>query len=387
MPYHDLNLTYTSDTRSLNYTIAFAEELGYGTIALTTTITGKLPSAPPVLNLEPLQKAHPNVTLLSRLTLPISDPSQNHRLSQFSAAFSLLALRPQNEKALQLACTSLDCDLISLDLSARLPFILKFKTLSAALQRGIRFEIAYSPSLSGGSDAKRNLIAGATSLIRATRARGIVISSEARNALGLRGPHDVMNLCQVWGLEQAKGKEAVCEEAAKVVRLATLRRQSYRGVITVIDGGGRPPQRPVGTEAAKLPIQADIAATVQVAVEHPATATAASNGVKRKASTSSPAQHQAEAAYTPASTAAASSAAADENGTPLSKREQKRRAKKARLEGSGSNGDNGRGSQSHSERQPKAKDSAADGNFSIRHETSGGTGAKQKQQKRNSVKS
>ena len=366
MPYHDLNIAYNNDARALNHTLSFAEELGYSTIALATTITGKLPSAPPTLNLQSIRDGHPNLTLLTRLTLPISDPSQNHRLSQFSSAFSLLAVRPLNEKALQLACTSLECDIISLDFTTRLPFILKFKTLSAALQRGIRFEINYSPSLVSGSDAKRNLIAGSTSLIRATRGRGIIISSEARTALGLRGPHDVMNLCQIWGLEQARGKEAVCEEPGKVVRLAELKRHSYRGVITVVDGGGRSTvnTESVSTEAAKQPAQVAEAAT--------------NNGVKRKASTSSLTPHGQSAATSTAVTPSSAGTPVDEDSKSLSKREQKRRAKKARLEGYLGTKDSGlNGSGSQAEGQARVGEEAK---FPLRHESlGGGKGAKQKQ--------
>jgi len=115
--------------------------------------------------------------------------------------------------------------------------------MAAALQRGIRFEMCYSGGVMGATtEARRNLISGATALIRATRGRGIIISSEAKSGLELRGPWDVVNLAAVWGLSQERGKEAVCEEARKVVRLARLKRQSFRGVVDVIYGGAAPKQ-------------------------------------------------------------------------------------------------------------------------------------------------
>jgi ribonuclease P/MRP protein subunit RPP1 len=370
MPYHDLALPYTPDTRSLSTTLSFAAELGYTTLALTTTlpVSGKLPSKPPTIDLSPFSAAHPDLMLLTRLTLPLSDPSQNHRLPEFSAAFSLLALRPLTEKTLQLACTSLDCDIISLDLSQRLPCLLKFSTLSAALQRGIRFEIAYSPALTGDSNSKRNLIAGATSLIRATRGRGVIVSSEAKSALGLRGPHDVMNLCQVWGAEQARGKEALCEEAGKVVRLAELKRRSYRGVITVVDGVGQKTVEGPAKEAA-------LAGQPVVA--------GASNGVKRKASTSSVAHdhlvHSTAGAITSSSAPPGTAAETDADGKPLSKRELKRRAKKARLEGYVSSGKEG-GQMAQEKSQAEAQGKASEGNgFPVKHETLDREMAKQKE--------
>lgn len=145
-----------------------------------------------------------------------------------------------NDKALQQACMTLDCDIISLDFSTRLPYHFKHKMLASAISRGIRFEICYSAALAGGADARRYLITNATALIRTTRGRGIIISSEARRALGCRAPWDVINLASVWGLKQERGKEAVCEEARKVVVRARMVRQSWRGAVEVKYGGEVP---------------------------------------------------------------------------------------------------------------------------------------------------
>jgi ribonuclease P/MRP protein subunit RPP1 len=236
MPFYDLNVPNDLNGQTLSRTLAFHAELGFTQVAIALSITGKIPATPPPVPLASVIIPK-SVSLLTRLTLHIHDPSQNHRLAQLQSAYDLIALRPTTEKALGLCCHSLECDLISIDFSARLPFILKFRTVASALQRGIRFELCYSPGITGGIDARRNLISGATALIRATRGRGIIISSEARSALGLRGPWDVINLAIVWGISQERGKEAVCEEARKVVQLARLKRESYRGVVDVVFGG------------------------------------------------------------------------------------------------------------------------------------------------------
>ena len=280
MPFHDLNLLASNNENETTQAISFLHELGYTVIALSTSISGKLPPNPAP---KPLPHVLPAVTLLTRLTLTISDPSQNHRLASLQSSYDIIALRPIEEKSFTLACTSLECDLISLDLSQRLPFILRFKTISAALKRGIRFEICYSPGLIGGSDARRHLISGATALIRATRGRGLILSSEARGALGCRAPWDIINLAAVWGLGQDRGKEAVCEEAGKVIRLAQMKRQSFRGVVQVIDGVG------LDTEAQDQGRGAisDQSLYVKQPLESQATtrrvAAPQANGVKRKA--------------------------------------------------------------------------------------------------------
>lgn len=275
--------------------------VGYTTVALSQTITGKLPA-----NLSPPPfpaNAPKSLTLLSRINLTLSDPSQNQRLANLAQLYSIVALRPTNEKSLLNACNNLDCDLISLDLSVRLPYHFKLKTLAAAIARGIRFEICYSPGVTGsGLEARRNLIGNAMALIRATRGRGIIISSEARRALAVRAPMDVINLACVWGLSQERGKEAVCEEARKVVALARLKRTSWRGIVDVVHGGEKETTEARG-QGQKTATGNKPASNVE------------NNGdsLKRKASQDS-------------------ESPAAEIEKPLSKREMKRRAKKARLE-------------------------------------------------------
>jgi ribonuclease P/MRP protein subunit RPP1 len=349
MPFHDLNIPYTSDHASLSHTLAFHAELGYMVVAIAISLpdkSGKLPATPPPVSITNLEIPKSITKVLTRATLTIADATNNHRLTQFSPTYNLLALRPTDEKTLQLCCTSLECDLISLDLSQRLGYPLKFKTVSSALQRGIRFEICYSPAIqsSGNSEARRNLISGAGQLIRATRGRGMILSSEARNALGVRAPYDVMNLTHIWGLGQERGKEALCEESAKVVRLAGMKRTSFRGVIDIVDDGAPKKQGTMATTNAKDAgkAQAD-----------------KNNGVKRKASALS------------IPTAPNSTTQSSEE-KPLSNREKKRRAKKAKLEAR-LNGNNTQEEAQAKDVQGEAGSKKplphSDSDFAIKHET------------------
>ncbi|OJJ46055.1 hypothetical protein ASPZODRAFT_67737 [Penicilliopsis zonata CBS 506.65] len=304
--FYDLNVPYAADDHEISQTLSFLAELGYTTVALSQTITGKLPSNinPPKLPTNPPT----SLKLLTRLNLTLSDPAQNQRLTSLTQLYDIIAVRPLNEKMLLNACTNLECDVISLDLSVRQPYHFKFKMLSAAIARGIRLEICYGPGVTGsGADARRNLIGNAMALIRATRGRGIIVSSEARRALGVRAPWDVINLTCVWGLSQERGKEAICEEARKVVALAKLKRTSWRGVIDVVHGG----QAGTKEESATKQKQSSRKKVVEKQTEM-----VAGDSLKRKASVSS-------------------ELVAEEPEKPLSKREMKRRAKKARLDARG----------------------------------------------------
>ncbi|KAF2146523.1 uncharacterized protein K452DRAFT_199289, partial [Aplosporella prunicola CBS 121167] len=241
--FYDLNLPWSAkDQPDLQRSLAFLDELGYNVVALAHTLSGKLPADLTCPIPDPLPFPTPkNMRILRRCTLVLSDAAQNHRINNLSSAYDILAVRPVDEKTLQQACQSLDCDIISLDLSQRLGFFFKFKMLSQAIERGIKFEISYAPGVvARDAAARRNLISNATQLIRATRGRGLIISSEAKAAIGCRGPFDAVNLAAVWGLGQERGHEAVSKEARAVVVSAQLKRSSFRGVVDVVYGGEKP---------------------------------------------------------------------------------------------------------------------------------------------------
>ena len=301
--FYDLNVPWSPNDKQLPRTLAFLEELGYNVVALNHTISGKLPAQISCAIPDPLphKDLRKRFEVLRRVTLTLTESYQNARLAELARAYDILAVRPTDERTLQLACGSLDCDIISLDLTQRLPFFFKFKTLSEAIKSGKRFEICYSHGLLGDSSARRNLISNATQLIRASRGRGLLISSETKAAVGCRGPWDAINLATIWGLGQERGFEAMSKEARNVVISAQLKRTSYRGVIDVVYGGEKP--APVEkTDEAKAEGAKGKGKGKQPAVL---------NGQKRKADM-------------------LGSDSIELPEKPLSKREVKRRAKKAR---------------------------------------------------------
>jgi len=241
--FYDLNVLWNpASTQEIARTLAFLAELGYNVVALNHVISGKFPTDLACQIPDPLPFAIPsNLTVLRRCTLQLSEPVANARLTALGANYDILALRPIDEKTLQNACSNLDSDLISLDLSQRLSYFFKFKMVAECVKRGIRFEICYSQGLLGDANARRNLISNATQLIRATRGgRGIIISSEAKRAVGCRGPWDAINLSAIWGLAQDRGYEAVSKQSRSVVVSAKLKRTGYRGIVDVVYGGEKP---------------------------------------------------------------------------------------------------------------------------------------------------
>ncbi|CAK4033418.1 hypothetical protein D0865_15242 [Lecanosticta acicola] len=243
--FYDLNIPYSATDTNLPTTLAFLHELGYSVAALNHTIAGKLPTdlTSPIPDPLPFKNVPPKLTVLRRVTLVLTEAHQNARLAALAKEYDILAVRPTDERTLQLACGSIDCDIISLDLTQRLPFFFKYKTLSEAIKSGKKLELCYSQGLLGDGQSRRNLISNATQLIRASRGRGLLISSETKaGAVGLRGPWDAINLAAVWGLGQERGNEAMSKEARNVVVSAQLKRTSYKGVINVVYGGEKPQQ-------------------------------------------------------------------------------------------------------------------------------------------------
>lgn len=243
---HDLNVPWTEATRELQRTVAFLDELGYNVIALTHTYSGKLPSdlTSPVPN--PLPFPTPSrLRVLRRCNIFLTDSASNFRIPQLQQHYDLIAARPTDERTLQQACQSLDVDIISLDLTRRFESHFKFPMLGSALARGIKIELCYSQGIMSNDPlAKRNLISNATQLIRVTRGRGLIFSSEAKTVLGIRAPSDVINLASVWGLGSERGKDGLTKEPRSVVEFARLKRQSFKGIIDFVHGGDKPTEKP-----------------------------------------------------------------------------------------------------------------------------------------------
>ncbi|CAO3564361.1 unnamed protein product [Mortierella alpina] len=116
---------------------------------LQSRITGKLPNN----HVNPITKVNlPGVNLkqYTRLTLVVDDISQNYGLNTGNpgvSSYDILAVQPTNEKLFQAACGTFEVDIISLDMSARLPFYLKHSTVGMAVERGIYFELCYGAAI------------------------------------------------------------------------------------------------------------------------------------------------------------------------------------------------------------------------------------------------
>ncbi|KAG0028098.1 hypothetical protein BGZ81_005007 [Podila clonocystis] len=241
--FYDLNLPVSTSSGSAQAAqeqletrkrVELLVHLGYQAVAYNYELTGKIPAN----HVNPVSKLNlPGVNLkqFSRLTLVVDDVSQNYGLNANNPSvlsYDILAVQPTNEKLFQAACGTFEVDIISLDMSARLPFYLKHSTVGLAVERGIYFELCYSAAIRDAT-ARRNLISNAQSLIRVTRGKNIILSSQAMKAMELRGPYDIVNFGTLLGLNQAVAKDCLSSHCRAVAVHAETRRNTTRAVISV----------------------------------------------------------------------------------------------------------------------------------------------------------
>ncbi|KAJ3055906.1 Ribonuclease P protein subunit p30 [Rhizophlyctis rosea] len=148
---------------------------------------------------------------LTRLTIIADDQNSNYQLNNTNPvlnSYDILAIRPTTERLFQQACQTFDVDIISLDMGSRLPFYMKGPTVNLAISRGIHFEICYAPAIRDQT-ARKHLITNAAALIRLTKGKNVIITSEAQRAMEVRGPYDVINLGSIFSLNQALAKNCI----------------------------------------------------------------------------------------------------------------------------------------------------------------------------------
>lgn len=256
---YDLNIAWSpsTSTADLTRTLKFARQLGYNVVAVSHTLGTPIPKEltnplTPVLKALLPDDGHgddgssPLPTVLTRATVALADPVVGHRLPQIAAQYDLVAVRPVGEKMFQNACLAVapeHAHLISLDLTRQLDFHFRPAQCMAAVRRGMRFEVCYGQVLGGGAGADARaravFIGNLMQLARATRGRGLVVSSEARAATALRGPADVANLLAVWGLPADRARDALGVTPRGVVVNEGINRRGFRGVVDIVRPAAR----------------------------------------------------------------------------------------------------------------------------------------------------
>ncbi|KAK7261427.1 hypothetical protein RIF29_27737 [Crotalaria pallida] len=266
MGFFDLNIPFPEPTPATKSSIEStrtkiavkAMELGYTGIAYNRTITGVMSdhhrcSIVP-LTVSSLFKVLPALSLSAKLHrdalgVPLSTPFrqytrltavvetnvQSHTLNSGNPilkTYDLVAVKPMNQFTFELACEKMEVDIISLDLSVKLPFRMKQPMVKAAIKRGVYFEITYS-SLITDIQSRAQLISSFKLLMDFTRGKNIVFSSAAPSVNEFRGPYDAANLLSLLGFSKERAKEAISKNCRTLLTNSLRKKRFYKEAIKI----------------------------------------------------------------------------------------------------------------------------------------------------------
>ena len=217
----DINIPYQNDSRSLVKFVSALVKLGYETIAVNRTVSPtvkgkggqcKIPMPDDfssLVGLEDVKKICPKLKLLSRITVVIEEQQQVRFIpGETVQSYDILSVQPTTEKLFQQVCQTVECDVITFDMTSRMPFYIKHPQVNLAIERGISFEIKYTPAIRD-QNQRRHTIINALELIRVSRGRNVVMSSCAEGTIELREPYDIVNLGLFFGLKQDQAKAII----------------------------------------------------------------------------------------------------------------------------------------------------------------------------------
>ncbi|MBN3312176.1 RPP30 protein, partial [Atractosteus spatula] len=171
------------------------------------------------------------IKVLNRLTLGVSDAS-HFRPSADLKYYDLVAVVPKTEKLFHVSCMTFDVDIICITVTEKQPFFFKRPPVNGAIDRGVFFEITYTPAIKD-STMRRYTISNALSLMQTCKGKNVIISSGAEKPLDLRGPYDISNLGLVFGLSEGDAKAAVSTNCRAALLHAETRKTAL-GIIHTI---------------------------------------------------------------------------------------------------------------------------------------------------------
>ncbi|KAG2775135.1 hypothetical protein PC129_g6966 [Phytophthora cactorum] len=166
-----------------------------------------------------------------RITLKLEEVADAQKLttSDVVKGYDIVAAEAATPKVFQFLCEQADIDLITFDVTNRLPFQIKRPWIAAAIKRDIYFEITYTPCL-GDTAGRRYFFSNASNLVRLTGGKNLVFSSGATRDILLRSPYDVINIGLLSGLKYGQALDAISTSCLAVLEHADKRRGIIGGV-------------------------------------------------------------------------------------------------------------------------------------------------------------
>ncbi|NXY40294.1 RPP30 protein, partial [Ceuthmochares aereus] len=223
-----------------SYYVFTSFSVGYSTVALNHVIDFKekkqeivKPVSPSELfpSLPIVQGTSKRIKVLTRLTLVVSDPSHCNLLRSTSAnirLYDIIAVFPKTEKLFHIACTTLDVDLVCINVTEKLPFYFRRPPVNMAIDRGIYFELLYTPAIKD-STMRRYTISNAISLMQICKGK---VSSQSESKL-INSVQILLELGLLFGLSEGEAKAAVSTNCRATVLHGETRKSACGVVYTV----------------------------------------------------------------------------------------------------------------------------------------------------------
>jgi len=247
----DLNIiVQTDDQRDSDQVIIkklqTAERLGIETVALSVKLT---PTMKNTVIPDPVYIEVPstsNMKILSRLTLCIDSNQDNlmYKVMQQPNVkeYDLLSFQPMGDKLMNQICSGSHlCDILTFDMSCRLPVDLRRANLNLLKQRGTCFEINYSDALKGQS-ARQQTLSNGQLLVDKSRGRNVILSSGATSSLHLRSPSDVSNLGYLFDMKGNQCKDSASKNGLLAIKHSKTRRNPNSACLVQVQENEAEPQ-------------------------------------------------------------------------------------------------------------------------------------------------
>ncbi|NWZ22238.1 RPP30 protein, partial [Asarcornis scutulata] len=223
--------------------------VGYSAVALNHVIDFKekkqeiaKPVSPSELfpSLPIVQGTSKQLKVLTRLTLVVSDPSHCNLLRSTSSnirLYDIIAVFPKTEKLFHIACTTLDVDLVCINVTEKLPFYFRRPPVNMAIDRGIYFELLYTPAIKD-STMRRYTISNAISLMQICKGKSIQICHTARLPCSFCSSLCILILNKggrglLFGLSESEAKAAVSTNCRATILHGETRKSACGVVYTV----------------------------------------------------------------------------------------------------------------------------------------------------------
>lgn len=217
------------------------EQLGFNTVAINTHVEepsdepkkkkkkgeprDKKDYVPPAIDLPKDLSDEIKLNILQRVTIEFSDSSIAHKINQSEnlKKYDIIAVIPKTLQAFHYACGNMDIDIISFEPESKIPFKISRKLYSQAVERGIFFELMYSPAIRD-STSRKNIISTAHTYHAVGKSRNIIVTSGAESYMQVRDVHDVINLGFILGLNSNESLEVVRNNPRRLILKAEGRK-------------------------------------------------------------------------------------------------------------------------------------------------------------------